>query len=74
MTTFSRKSQTSFSNFDYSLNNSLIERQALVKDLAIIFDAPLRFAQCVNYIVITARKSRGGHLDGLVAISRELIR
>ena len=59
MTTFSRKSRESVLRLNYYIDNNIIERQALIKDLEIIFDAPLRFTQHVDYIVSRARRTLG---------------
>ena len=55
---FSRKNITNI-KFDYYLENTVIERKYVVRDLGVIFDSKFTFVDHINTIILSASKSVG---------------
>lgn len=56
---FSRKTERTFQHFQYRINNSVLPRSRIVKDLGVLFDEKLSFNNHVRSIISRASKLLG---------------
>lgn len=56
---FTRRTENTFQHFQYQINNSVLPRSKLVKDLGVLFDEKLRFDIHVRAMIARASKLMG---------------